>query len=75
MSLPIAIYLHLYADRSRIVDLVRLALDVLWGVPSIVYGAFGFIILLWFFLKNVTRRLYLPAPKPRPGKLISRRLK
>jgi phosphate transport system permease protein len=24
----------------------RLALDVLWGVPSIVYGAFGFIIML-----------------------------
>lgn len=51
MSLPIAIYLHLYADRSRIVDLVRLALDVLWGVPSIVYGAFGFIILLWLGMR------------------------
>ena len=25
----------------------RLALDVLWGVPSIVYGAFGFILMLW----------------------------
>jgi len=24
-----------------------LVLDILWGVPSIVYGAFGFIILLW----------------------------
>jgi phosphate transport system permease protein len=51
MSLPIAIYLHLFADRSRIVDLVRLALDVLWGVPSIVYGAFGFIILLWLGMR------------------------
>jgi phosphate transport system permease protein len=51
MSLPIAIYLHLYADRSHIVDLVRLALDVLWGVPSIVYGAFGFIILLWLGMR------------------------
>ncbi len=51
MSLPISIYLHLYADRSHIVDLVRLALDVLWGVPSIVYGAFGFIILLWLGMR------------------------
>jgi phosphate transport system permease protein len=28
-------------------EVTRLALDVLWGVPSIVYGAFGFIIMLW----------------------------
>ena len=27
--------------------MTRLALDVLWGVPSIVYGAFGFILMLW----------------------------
>jgi len=38
-SLPIAIYLQLYAARSRRAELTRLALDVLWGVPSIVYGA------------------------------------
>jgi phosphate transport system permease protein len=47
IGLPIAIFLQLYAQSSRFVDLVRLALDVLWGVPSIVYGAFGFILLLW----------------------------
>lgn len=46
-GLPIALYLHFYAARSRRAEVVRLALDVLWGVPSIVYGAFGFIIMLW----------------------------
>jgi len=46
-SLPIAIWLHFYAARSRRAELARLALDVLWGVPSIVYGAFGFILMLW----------------------------
>jgi phosphate transport system permease protein len=46
-SLPIAFYLNLYASRSRHVELARLALDILWGVPSIVYGAFGFSIMLW----------------------------
>jgi len=46
-ALPIAIYLQFYAARSRHAELARLALDVLWGVPSIVYGAFGFIIMLW----------------------------
>jgi phosphate transport system permease protein len=47
ISLPIALYLNLYAARSRQAELARLALDVLWGVPSIVYGAFGFTIMLW----------------------------
>ena len=45
-SLPIALYLQIYAARSRRAEVIRLALDVLWGVPSIVYGAFGFIIML-----------------------------
>jgi phosphate transport system permease protein len=46
-SLPIAVYLQFYAARSRRAEVTRLALDVLWGVPSIVYGAFGFILMLW----------------------------
>ena len=45
-SLPIALYLQIYAAHSRRAEVTRLALDVLWGVPSIVYGAFGFIIML-----------------------------
>jgi phosphate transport system permease protein len=45
-SLPLALYLQAYSRRSAWADVVRLALDVLWGIPSIVYGAFGFIILL-----------------------------
>jgi phosphate transport system permease protein len=50
-SLPIALYLQVYAAGSRYAELVRLALDVLWGVPSIVYGAFGFIIMLWLGIR------------------------
>ena len=50
-SLPIALYLQFYAARSRFAELVRLALDILWGVPSIVYGAFGFIIMLWLGMR------------------------
>lgn len=45
-SLPIALYLEAYVRRSRCGDTVRLSLDVLWGVPSIVYGAFGFTVML-----------------------------
>jgi phosphate transport system permease protein len=51
VSLPIALYLNLYAARSRRAELARLALDVLWGVPSIVYGAFGFIVMLWLGMR------------------------
>ena len=45
-SLPIALFLEAYVRRSRWADFVRLSLDVLWGIPSIVYGAFGFTIML-----------------------------
>lgn len=45
-SLPLNLYLHAYARRTRWAAFVRLALDVLWGIPSIVYGAFGFTLML-----------------------------
>ena len=46
VSIPIVLYLTTYAHRSRWAATMRLALDVMWGIPSIVYGAFGFIIML-----------------------------
>ena len=46
-SLPISLGLNTYIQRnSKWAMTVRLALDVLWGIPSIVYGAFGFTIML-----------------------------
>ncbi len=45
-SLPLALYLETYLGESRWGYWVRLSLDVLWGIPSIVYGAFGFTIML-----------------------------
>ena len=45
-SLPIALYLETYLGDSPWGDYVRLSLDVLWGIPSIVYGAFGFAVML-----------------------------
>jgi phosphate transport system permease protein len=47
IGLGVALYLQLFVRRSsRFAHIVRLSLDVLWGVPSIVYGAFGFTLLL-----------------------------
>lgn len=45
-SLPIALFLKTYSRRKWWADYVRLSLDILWGIPSIVYGAFGFTLML-----------------------------
>jgi phosphate transport system permease protein len=45
-GLPIALYLETYLGNLAWSRYVRLALDVLWGIPSIVYGAFGFLFML-----------------------------
>src|SRR5512139_2421719 len=46
ISLPIALYLKAYGGTSKWGNYVRLSLDVLWGIPSIVYGAFGFTLMI-----------------------------
>ncbi len=52
ISLPVVLYLNVYAKKgSRLAYATRFAFDVLWGIPSIVYGAFGFTIMLFFGIK------------------------
>jgi phosphate transport system permease protein len=47
LGVPLALYLAAYTRRgSPWADLVRLAMDVLWGIPSIVYGSFVFTLML-----------------------------
>lgn len=46
LAVPLVLYMHVYARSSRIAQLIRLTLDVMWGVPSIVYGAFGFSLMI-----------------------------
>ncbi len=47
ISLPLAMYVRFYLPRrSRFAFAVRFVLDLLWGIPSIVYGAFGFALML-----------------------------
>lgn len=45
-SLPIALYLKTYLGDSAWGGYVRLSLDVMWGIPSVVYGAFGFTLMI-----------------------------
>lgn len=52
VSIPIVFYLNLYLKKgSRFALCVRFFLDVLWGVPSIVYGAFGFTLMVFFGMR------------------------
>jgi phosphate transport system permease protein len=52
LSLPLALYLNVYQSRgSKTAAGTRFFLDVLWGVPSIVYGAFGFLTMMFFGLR------------------------
>ncbi len=52
IGLPLALFMKTYAGRSPLAGWVRLTLDVLWGVPSIVYGAFGFMLMLAIGLRS-----------------------
>ncbi|MEP6614778.1 MAG: phosphate ABC transporter permease PstA [Mucilaginibacter sp.] len=49
ISIPVAIFINLYMDGKRFLsNTIRMAFDVLFGIPSIVYGAFGFLIMVYF---------------------------
>lgn len=50
-SLPIAFSLQKEYLNPQVSNVVRLSLDVLWGVPSIIYGVFGFTIMLYLGLR------------------------
>lgn len=53
ISLPIVLYINVYVKKhSVLLSFTRFAFDVLAGVPSIVYGAFAFMIMLFFGLKT-----------------------
>ena len=52
IALPVALFMQKdYIGRSRFATITRLSLDILWGVPSIVYGAFGFIIMVYLGMR------------------------
>ncbi len=53
ISIPVVFYLNIYLKkRSKIAYISRLAYDVLFGIPSIVYGAFGFTIMIYLGIKT-----------------------
>lgn len=52
ISVPVVFFLNVYLKKgSKLAYMARLAFDVLFGVPSIVYGAFGFAVMIYFGLR------------------------
>lgn len=52
IGLPVALFMNIYLTRHRFwLNRIRFFLDVLWGVPSIVYGAFGFTLMCFLGLR------------------------
>ena len=48
VSIPVVFYLNIYLrSDSRFAYAARLAYDVLFGIPSIVYGAFAFTLMIY----------------------------
>jgi phosphate transport system permease protein len=59
LGVATAVYMHEYAPkRSRIVHLVRLAIQNLAGVPAIVFGLFGVGFFVEFIGRGMDRTLY-----------------
>lgn len=53
VSIPIVIYINVYAKKNAaLATITRLSFDILFGIPSIVYGAFGFAIMVYMGLKT-----------------------
>jgi len=52
IGLPIALYMNTWLlHKEKTVHALRFILDLLWGIPSIVYGAFGFTLMIFFGIK------------------------
>jgi phosphate transport system permease protein len=60
-----AVYLREYAKQGPLVRIIRVAVNNLAGVPSIVYGVFGLGFFVYFLGGNIDQLFYpeaLPAP-------------
>ncbi|WP_028468164.1 phosphate ABC transporter permease PstA [Neptunomonas japonica] len=68
-----AVYLREYAKQGFTTRLIRIAVNNLAGVPSIVYGVFGLGFFVYFLGGNIDRLFYpeaLPSPTFGTGGLV-----
>ncbi|REH40144.1 phosphate transport system permease protein [Paraperlucidibaca baekdonensis] len=65
MGVIAAIYLREYANQGAVTQVVRIAVNNLAGVPSIVYGVFGLGFFVYFLGANIDQWFY-PEAAPAP---------
>jgi phosphate transport system permease protein len=65
MGVIAAIYLREYANQGAVTQVVRIAVNNLAGVPSIVYGVFGLGFFVYFLGANIDTWFY-PEASPAP---------
>jgi phosphate transport system permease protein len=52
VGLPVALFMNTWLkSKEKLVHGLRFILDLLWGIPSIVYGAFGFTLMIILGIK------------------------
>jgi phosphate transport system permease protein len=52
ISVPLVLYINFYLPaKSFFSTLIRFSLDILFGIPSIVYGAFGFALMIYLGIR------------------------
>ena len=52
ISVPLVMYINFYLPaKSVFSSVIRLSLDILFGIPSIVYGAFGFALMIYLGIR------------------------
>jgi phosphate transport system permease protein len=52
LSVPLVMYINFYLPKkSAFANIIRFSFDILFGVPSIVYGAFGFALMVYLGIR------------------------
>ncbi len=52
ISIPLVMYINFYLPKKSVFSgIIRFSLDILFGVPSIVYGAFGFALMVYMGIR------------------------
>jgi phosphate transport system permease protein len=52
LSVPLVMYINFYLPKNSLfASIIRFSFDILFGVPSIVYGAFGFALMVYLGIR------------------------
>ncbi len=53
LSIPVVMYINFYLSKNSLfANVTRFSFDILFGIPSIVYGAFGFALMVYMGMRS-----------------------